>query len=213
MAVVMGTNAGFVTSSPSADPAGSTSAQDYRSSALKDTTPDEAVTVTEIGWYADNATEDANWEAAIYTDDGSGNNPDEIVDSDITNDKGTDAGWKKCTGLNIALDANTVYWIAVQCDDTSTDTDTNWSSGSELWDRINNSSALPGTWGTSDTNFTIYIPSIYAVYTTASGGTAMQINIGDDWKSIEAIQINIGDTWKAVEGAQINISDAWKTIF
>ena len=47
----------------------------------------------------------------------------------------------------------------------------------------------------------------------ATTGTNAQINIGDDWKAIDAIQINIGDTWKAVAGAQVNIGDSWKDIF
>lgn len=46
-----------------------------------------------------------------------------------------------------------------------------------------------------------------------SAGTQLQLNIGDDWKTVDAIQINIGDAWKAVSGMQINIGDAWKTIF
>lgn len=54
--------------------------------------------------------------------------------------------------------------------------------------------------------------SIYATY-TPTGGTNIQINIGDAWKSVEGMQINIGDTWKEVTGAQVNIGDAWKTIF
>jgi len=44
-------------------------------------------------------------------------------------------------------------------------------------------------------------------------GTNAQINIGDDWKEIDAMQINIGDTWKAVAGAQVNIGDSWKEIY
>jgi len=44
-------------------------------------------------------------------------------------------------------------------------------------------------------------------------GTNTQINIGDDWKVVDAMKINISDDWKAVAGAQINIGDAWKTIF
>ena len=43
--------------------------------------------------------------------------------------------------------------------------------------------------------------------------TNTQINIGDDWKTVDAMQINIGDAWKAVAGAQINIGDDWKTVF
>ena len=62
---------------------------------------------------------------------------------------------------------------------------------------------------------------ITALYNSGSGfaypftatGTNAQINIGDDWKEIDAMQINIGDTWKAVAGAQVNIGDSWKEIY
>ena len=55
--------------------------------------------------------------------------------------------------------------------------------------------------------------SIYCVLEEAAGGTNIQINIGDAWKSVNAMKINIGDVWKDVAGAQVNIGDAWKTIF
>jgi len=47
----------------------------------------------------------------------------------------------------------------------------------------------------------------------AAAGTNSQINIGDNWKTIDSIQINIGDNWKEVSGMQVNIGDNWKTIF
>lgn len=50
-------------------------------------------------------------------------------------------------------------------------------------------------------------------YPFSATGTNIQINIGDEWKTVDAIQINIGDSWKAVAGMQVNIGDSWKTIF
>ena len=47
----------------------------------------------------------------------------------------------------------------------------------------------------------------------AVGGTNLQLNIGDDWKAVDAMQINIGDDWKAVAGIQVNIGDDWKEVF
>lgn len=51
------------------------------------------------------------------------------------------------------------------------------------------------------------------VTSSAATGTNIQLNIGDDWKTVDAVQINIGDDWKDVAGMQINIGDIWKTIF
>lgn len=69
--------------------------------------------------------------------------------------------------------------------------------------------------GETDVSFNLNsgdIVSIYG-YSEASGGTNMQINIGDSWKEIEGLQINISDSWKTIAGMQINIGDSWKTIF
>lgn len=57
-------------------------------------------------------------------------------------------------------------------------------------------------------------PVLTVTWTTPSGGTNMQINIGDVWKDVTEVQINIGDAWKTVPtGSQINIGDTWKNIF
>lgn len=45
------------------------------------------------------------------------------------------------------------------------------------------------------------------------GGTNIQINIGDSWKSVSAMKINIGDVWKDVVSVKQNIGDVWKTVF
>jgi len=119
MAIVKGTNAGFVTSSPSADPAASDNfeAAKKRSLANKDVTPAQDVTITEIGWWCDNTGDDVNYEVGIYSHDSTNNVADELLSVSRTNAKGTTAGWKKVTGLNISLNASTTYWIAIQCDD------------------------------------------------------------------------------------------------
>ena len=116
MAVVAGTNAGLVTVSPTADPAGNDITSDAYSRAVKITTVG-AVTVTEVGWYCANATQAANFEVGIYTHDSGNDIPGDIVHVSRTHAKGTTAGWKKVTGLSWALDATTTYWIAVQLDD------------------------------------------------------------------------------------------------
>lgn len=47
----------------------------------------------------------------------------------------------------------------------------------------------------------------------SAGGTNMQINVGDAWKSAEAMKVNVSDTWKDIASAKVNIGDAWKDIF
>lgn len=47
----------------------------------------------------------------------------------------------------------------------------------------------------------------------SAGGTNMQINIGDSWKTVGAAKINIGDSWKEVVAIKQNIGDTWKDVF
>lgn len=210
MAVVAGTNAGLVTVSPTADPAGNDITSDAYSRAVKITTVG-AVTVTEVGWYCANATQAANFEVGIYTHDSGNDIPGDIVHVSRTHAKGTTAGWKKVTGLSWALDATTTYWIAVQLDDTTTQTSMNYSS--EAGERIAQSdpdTTLNDPW-VNDVESDNFIVAIYAL--AAAAGTNMEINIGDTWKDVDSIKINIGDTWKDVTKVQINIGDAWKDVF
>lgn len=215
MAVVKGTNAGFVTVAPSSDPSGAgTTVPTNYNYANKDTAPVGAVKVTEIGWWADNATENQNFEVGIYDHDAVNNRPGNLLAGvSRTNAKGTTAGWKKATGLNISITAGTVYWIAVQLDDgESTLTDYGTPAG-ERFANKQSTSTLPDPWDTG-LEYDGYYISIYAVWEAAAAGTNMQINIADTWKDVASAQINIGDTWKdVVTGTQINIGDTWKTIF
>ncbi len=215
MALVLGTNCGFVTVAPVADPSGSFGwTLDNISYALKDTSPIGAGKITEIGWWCDNSTEAANFDVGIYTHNVGDNNPEAVVGSiSADNAKGTTAGWKKVTGLNIAITAGNIYWIAVQLDNTFTATtvDTTNSAGDKQ-DFKNAQTELPSPWGASD-GTAERIMAFYAVWEEGEEGANMQINIGDTWKDVESMQINIGDVWKDVIGVQQNIGDTWKTVF
>lgn len=171
MAVVLGVNAGFVTEAPTSNPSGSTFSDfDTQAHALKHTTPAGAIRVTEIGWYAPNATEEANYEVGIYTDNAGDEEPEAVVGSlSTTNAKGTDAGWKVVTGLDIEISANTDYWIAVQLDDTATGTGIDYAfSGGMGRARKITQTALPDPdWGTStllEDDFTV---AAYAIVEAA----------------------------------------------
>jgi len=214
MALVLGTNCGFVTEAPTgATTAGNKVIVDGKSAAIKHTSPVGAVKVIEIGWYANDATQEANFEVGIYADNEG--NPGAVVGSlSQTNAKGTTTGWKRVTGLNIDITEETDYWLAVQLDETSTDTNT----GFELWGgvgfrRKNTQTTLPSPWGSSDTSSDNYRASIYALVESTSTGTNCQVNIDDTWKEVPAMKVNIGDTWKEVAAVKTNIGDSWKEVF
>lgn len=208
--LILGTNCGFCVDAPSGDPSESTTGIDNISLALNDTSPATATTITEVGWWCDNATQESNFEVGLYDDDGAINN---LLEVSRTNAKGTGGGeWKVVTGLNWSIDSSTEYWIAYQLDDTATATNTNRDFAGSGGQYISTSSTLPSTW--SGTGVSAYY-AVYAIWTSATppSGTGVQVNIGDSFKSVAGMQVNIGDTWKGVSGAQVNVGDTWKTIF
>ena len=164
MALVKGTNSGFVLVAPSGDPAESDYGIDTKARAIKDTSPIGAIKITEIGWYCGNATQEANFEVGIYTHNVGDDNPEAVVGSlSQTNAKGTNAGWKRVTGLNISITEETIYWIALQLDDTATATLLNRkTSPGDKQDYINTQTELSSPWGAS-TGTGDYLLSLYAV--------------------------------------------------
>ena len=144
--------------------------------------------------------------------------PDASVEKDQTNAKGTTAGWKKKTGLNINLYSGVTYWIVVQLDDTSTITTTDRESsltGERDCSDISEQT-LQDPWDTtSATDNEMY--SIYALYEAAPPPppSYTSVNIGDEWKTISGsavIKVNVGDTWKPVTAMKVNVGDAWKAV-
>ncbi len=210
MALVLGTNCGFVSTAPTADPAGTTtSGFDTSARATKDTAPATSTTVTEIGVWIDNATEAANIDLGIYTHDSTNDRPNALIGS-VTIAKGTTAGWKT-SATNISITAGTIYWIAAQCDDTATATALDRAlTGTRLSVNLTETS-LPASWGAGNGETANQSYGIYAVWTAAAAG-AEKINIGDAWKTVAAKKINIGDVWKSLAATKINIGDVWKVV-
>ena len=171
MALVLGTNCGFVTNAPTGDPAGNAYECDSIAWAGKDTAPVGAIKVTEIGWWCDTATEEANFEVGIYDHNVDDDEPEAVVgDLSQTNAKGTDAGWKRVTGLNIPITASTIYWMAFQLDDTATKTRGDYGSlaDSKFVERYPNVTSLLNPWETNYGSYDNLMPAIYAVYETVA---------------------------------------------
>jgi len=213
MALVLGTSCGFVEEAPVDNPSGESGiAIDTQARAVRDTSPATATTVTEIGWYARGPTEEADFEGGIYTDE-ENDEPEDLVDKG-SGVKGESGGWYRITGLNIPISSNTVYWLAIQLDDTTVATAIDREiSGGTAGARITSQTDLPADWGTSATKYPGYLFAIYAVWEgEPPPASTTAINIGDEWKSIAALKINIGDAWKAISAAKINIGDVWKVL-
>ena len=177
MAVVIGTNSGFVTTAPTADPAASATVIDNLAMAISDVTPALTGSVSEIGWFCANATQETNFEVGIYEDNGA-DLPGDLISSYTTNAKGTGSGWKRVT-VDITLSENTKYWIAVQVDNTATTTFVDFTALAQKRSIDNSSTQLVDPWvneGVSTTN----AMAIYAVVETLNiaQSTSIEFNNG-----------------------------------
>ena len=214
MALVLGTNCGFVTTAPTSDPAGASAPVSPYATAIPATSPATAGKIVEIGWWLDSSTIEHNFEVGIY------NNsvidyPSSVVGSLYqTNSVGTTNGvWKRVT-VDIDITGNTSYWIAVQAGTSSTLSYTNYASlgggtgrRSKVASTLSNPFVSGAGWATSYRAF-------YAVWEAGEvTETNMKINIGDSFKDVDALKINIGDDWKAVTSVKQNIGDSWKDVF
>lgn len=128
MAVENGTNAGFVVTAPVADPSGTSQTVDTYKFAVKDTSPVDSGKIVEIGWWCDNATEETNFEVGLYDHDAGNDEPDARLFVDTTNAKGTGSGWKTVT-VDWEITSETIYWIAIQVDNTATATKIDYNTG------------------------------------------------------------------------------------
>lgn len=162
MAVVLNTNAGFVSVAPTADPSGTATIIDTQAMSVKDTSPVTAGKITEIGWWCDNVTEETNFEVGLYSHNAGSNKPASRLYVDTTNAKGTTAGWKTVS-VDWSISAETIYWIAIQVDDTTTQTNIDRNADSTRISITTSATALYETWSAGSTE-TTWARAVYAVW-------------------------------------------------
>lgn len=168
MAVVLGTNCGFVAVAPTENPAGTATGFDFTARAVKDTAPAGATKITQIGWWCNNATQAANFEVGLYSHDAGNDEPLNRLYVDNTNAKGTDGGWKTVV-VDWDITPGTVYWIGVQLDNTATTTQTDYTVAGGRQSFKNYQTSLTNPWGVGSENTEVY--SFYAVVESGGGGS------------------------------------------
>ena len=133
MALALGTNSGFVTVAPTADPAETGATIDGNAVVTKDTSPAGATKITSIGWYRASGTNTANWEIALYSD--LAGVPVSRLFVDATNSTASN-GWLTTT-VDWDIATSTPYWLALQMDahsgSSSVDSEASGGAGSDLF--------------------------------------------------------------------------------
>jgi hypothetical protein len=199
VAITLGTNAGFVTAAPSADPNATGTTIDGSSVVTKHTSPANAVKITSIGWYRASGTNTANWEIALYSD--VAGVPTTRLFVDATNSTAS-AGWVT-TAVDWDIAPNTPYWLALQMDahtgSSTVDTDT---AGGEGYDVLTSQTALNNPYGgglVADADGIAAIYALVAPISAAVTGTVTasitEVDIVAGGKTIVITLTNA--TWKA----------------
>jgi len=163
MALTMGVNQGLVTESPVADPTANYNENiDNYVRAIKVTSPVGSNKITQMGWWCNNETQEANFEFGLYSHHAGNDKPDARLFHSITNAKGTNAGWKTAV-VDWAMVAETIYWIAVQVDDTATSTKCDYERTSDRTSYKGSTGGLSNPYPAGSTE-SIWPYAIYAKY-------------------------------------------------
>jgi hypothetical protein len=113
MAVVLGTNAGFVTEAPATDPTGLNNDIDQSARATKHTCPADVTTISEIGFWVDNTHTAHSYDVGLYSHDSGSDTADALLFSSTGHTTTGSAEWNTVSGLDWEVTPGTVYWIAV----------------------------------------------------------------------------------------------------
>lgn len=196
MAIAEGTNAGFCAAQPSGDPEGNPSPVDGFQIALKHTSPADAFTITELGWWQDSASNDAaNFSLGIYNNDAGGDSGNGIPTTLVSAQEAgissaSTVQWERVAKEITGLVTSTVYWIAIGCEAVSNANNYTY----ETRDARRHFKAVGGTpnwltdpWGTSDGSSSTSIRTVYALYEAAGGEV---ISIVPQWRHYQKVRSN-----------------------
>lgn len=175
MALVLGTNCGFVAVAPVADPQGAfgNSIENFTRGA-RDTSPAGTNKITEIGWWKNAGSEDVNFEVGLYNE--TGGKPKNLISVSRTNSTGVDTGWKT-VAVDWDIDPSTVYWLEVQVDNTTGATSIDeTSSGGSGRSSLNNQTTLLNDLSGSSVDSDGFC-AVYAVWEEAATGATRKVKI------------------------------------
>lgn len=145
-AVAINYDSGFIATTPINTVNGSVVTMDTQAIAIIDTAPIGATSIIELGWWSNGVSEDAEAYLGVYALNVTNGKPGVLLNS--TNlSKGTTAGWKK-VNISLSITGGTSYWLAVQLDDTATNSRGTYTDGANNGQIKISQTNLPSSWGT-----------------------------------------------------------------
>ena len=172
MALVEGTNCGFVATAPTSDPEGTgTIFIEGAANAMKFVSPVGATKVIEMGYYQpSNSFQTRDSQFGIYSHNAGDNNPEDLLGSSGDVSMDTTLGWKVSGVLDIAITGETIYWVAIQHDSEIVGRQVDFrADGAYKRDLKTSQTSLPDPWGTTS-GTAGHLMAIYAVYEVAAAG-------------------------------------------
>jgi len=172
MALVLGTNCGFVETAPTNDPNGTSNYSLYdHLLATKHISPSSAISITQIGfWRGSTYTgSDFNFKVGIYSDDDTGEPNVLLYESDLIDGSNSENQWFY-TDIDFEIDPDTIYWIVIAIDVLTGGQRIQWDeassggSGFATKDISGQGATFPSDWGSSSTTDSDGMIAIYAVW-------------------------------------------------
>jgi len=171
MALVIGTNCGFVTVAPTTNPDVGGLPIDYYARATKFTSPVGEQTITEMGWFLNGNPGDPGeeWQLGIYNDNGG--KPGTLLAS-ATGIIGVAATWQVASSFEYVVASETDYWLAAVQAASSPQTDCAWfETGGDDYSLDLNTDTLANPWVEASSG--VYLMGIYAKYGGSSVAPAL----------------------------------------
>ncbi len=198
MAIVIGTNSGFVTAAPTGDPGAPGATFDNQANSTNDTSPSGTNIITEVGFYTETDVAALNWSVGLYANSAGAPTTRLFTQTGVMS---TGVGWKAITGLNWSLSASTNYWIGVWVEATTPDTIGQQStSGGTGFTFLASQTSLPDPYGTPTGTDSDGKMAIYAVYAAPSGPTNMTSFDGNLKANIKSFDGNLIANIKSISG-------------
>ena len=199
MSLVLGTNCGFVDTTPTADPnGGGVLVCATRANALKVVAPAGSSDITEIGIWIAQVTGTPDFQVGLYDHDSINNKPNNLLS--VASGVIAGAGWNS-VAINYAITAGTTYWIGVQVDASAFNARLDYdTTGGDQWHYKNTQTDLTDPWGTTSTNQGVFLCSIYSVYTSsgATGPANLKTYNTNVKANIKTININTIENCKSL---------------